>query len=106
MANVIELTEETFEQTIKEATTPIVVDFWAEWCGPCKTIAPILDEIASEHAEKITVAKLNIDEHGPLALKYQVQSIPTMLLFKDGEVADRIVGAKPKDKLVEELGLS
>ena len=80
-----------------------MVDFWAEWCGPCKMIAPILEELATEQAGTITVAKLNVDENPDLAMRYNVMSIPTLLVFKDGEIAKRLVGAKPKSALLQEL---
>jgi thioredoxin 1 len=83
---------------------PIVVDFWAEWCGPCKMIAPILGEIAAEQTGNLTVAKLNVDENPDIAMRFNVMSIPTLLVFKNGEVSKRLVGAKGKGQLLQELG--
>lgn len=103
--NVTSLTEATFDEVVNGSTTPVVVDFWADWCGPCKMIAPILDEIADEQGDAIKITKLNVDENPSLAQKFGVMSIPTMLVFKDGEVEKRIVGAKGKAQLVEEFGL-
>ncbi len=100
---IINLTSATFDETVGSSDMPILVDFWAEWCGPCKMIAPILGEIATEQKGKLTVAKLNVDDHGDLAMKYGVQSIPTLLVFKDGKEAKRIVGAKGKGQLMQEL---
>ncbi|MXW42946.1 MAG: thioredoxin [Acidimicrobiia bacterium] len=97
------LTNETFDETIGSAELPVVVDFWAEWCGPCKTIAPILDEIAAEKAGVINVAKLNVDEATDIAMRYQVMSIPTLIVFKDGAIVKRIVGAKSKEQLLQEI---
>jgi len=82
---------------------PVVVDFWAEWCGPCKMIAPILSEIATEQSGKVTIAKLNVDENPDLAMRFNVMSIPTLLVFRNGEVAKRLVGAKGKGQLLQEL---
>jgi len=97
------LTDQTFDEEIKSATEPVLVDFWAEWCGPCKMVAPILAEIAEDQAGKLQVAKVNIDENLELARRFEVMSIPTMILFKDGEPQARIVGAKGKGQLLQEL---
>ena len=103
MAHIIEVTEATFDETIKGSDVPVVVDFWAEWCGPCKMIAPALEEIASEQSGRIRIAKLNVDDNPDTARRYDVMSIPTLLVFNDGEVKKRLVGAKGKAQLLEEL---
>ena len=100
---IITLTTSTFDETIASADTPVVVDFWAEWCGPCKMIAPILSEIATEQSGKVTIAKLKVDENPDLAMRFNVMSIPTLLVFRNGEVAKRLVGAKGKGQLLQEL---
>jgi thioredoxin 1 len=100
---IVTLTSSTFDETVAGSDLPVVVDFWAEWCGPCKTIAPILTEIADEQGERLTVAKLNVDDHGDIALRYNVMSIPTLLVFHQGEVKKRLVGAKGKGALMQEL---
>ena len=100
---IITLTTSTFDEMIASADTPVVVDFWAEWCGPCKMIAPILSEIAVEQTGKVTIAKLNVDENPDLAMRFNVMSIPTLLVFRNGEVAKRLVGAKGKGQLLQEL---
>lgn len=100
---IITLTSATFDETIKSSATPVVVDFWAEWCGPCKQIAPVLSDIATEKSGQLTIAKLNVDEHPAVAAKFSVMSIPTLLVFKDGELKKRVVGARPKGALLEEF---
>ena len=102
---VTNLTEATFDEVVNAASAPVVVDFWAEWCGPCKMIAPILDEIATEQGDSVKITKLNVDENPSIAQRYGVMSIPTLLVFRDGEVDKRIVGAKGKMQLLEEIGL-
>jgi thioredoxin 1 len=97
------LTDQTFDEEIKSATEPVLVDFWAEWCGPCKMVAPVLDEIAQDQAGKLRIGKINIDENLELARRFEVMSIPTLILFRDGEPQLRIVGAKGKGQLLQEL---
>ncbi len=102
-AGIVNLSSATFDETIASASTPIIVDFWAEWCGPCKQIAPVLEQLASEQSDSITVAKVNVDDNSDLALRYNVMSIPTLLVFDKGEVHKRLVGAKSKGALLQEL---
>ncbi|NMP16167.1 MULTISPECIES: thioredoxin TrxA [unclassified Thalassotalea] len=99
---IVQLTDDSFDDVVNSAT-PVLVDFWAEWCGPCKMIAPILNEIADEYDGKVTVAKLNIDQHSASPQKFGIRGIPTLLLFKNGEVADTKVGALSKNQLKEFL---
>jgi thioredoxin 1 len=99
----VELTEETFEQEVLKAMVPVLVDFWAVWCGPCKTIAPIVEEIAAEYSDKLKVGKLDVDTNHNIAMQYGIRSIPTLLMFKGGKVVDQIVGAAPKKILVEKI---
>lgn len=102
-ASPITLSDTTFDEEINASSEPVLVDFWAEWCGPCKMIAPILEEIAEEQAGKLKVAKLNVDEAPAIAQRFEVMSIPTMIVFQDGKPAKRLVGAKPKAALVKDL---
>ncbi len=97
------VTAETFDEIVGAADGPVLVDFWAEWCGPCKMIAPILDEIAAEHEGSISIAKVNVDEAGELAQRFEVMSIPTLIVFTNGEPAKKMVGASGKAKLLEDL---
>jgi thioredoxin 1 len=97
------LSDATFDESIGSAETAVLVDFWAEWCGPCKMIAPVLEEIASAHGGQLEIAKLNVDDNPNVARRYDVMSIPTLLVFRDGEVKKRLVGAKGKAQLLEEL---
>ena len=101
--NVKELTSENFNSEVIESVTPVLVDFWAEWCGPCRVIAPVVDEIATEYLQKVKVGKLNVDNHNQVASQYGVRSIPALLIFKKGAVANQIVGAVPKNKITEIL---
>ena len=97
------VTDATFEADVLKNDKPVVVDYWAEWCGPCRQVSPVLEEIASEHADKIDVVKLNVDENPVTSQRYRILNIPTLSVFKDGEVVKEIVGARPKSALLREL---
>jgi thioredoxin len=97
------VTDATFEQDVLNADKTVLVDFWAEWCGPCRAVGPILDQIAAEHADKIEIVKLNVDENPRTAAKYQITSIPAMKVYQKGEVVKTVIGAKPKPALEQDL---
>ena len=101
--NIVTLTQENFSREVIESSGPILVDFWAEWCGPCKMLAPLLDELAAEYDGRVRIGKVNIDEHTALASQYNIQSIPTLLLFNQGQVAEQIVGLRSKKDLKSRL---
>jgi thioredoxin 1 len=101
-----QVTESSFEQEVLQSDKPVLVDFWAEWCGPCHAVAPVLDRIVEEHDGELKLVKVNIDEEQGLAMRYGIASIPTMVLFKDGEPAAAAIGAQPKGALEKSLGLA
>ena len=101
----LEITTTNFQGEVVESDVPVLVDFWAEWCGPCRMVGPVVDEISEDYAGRIKVAKLDVDAEPGLASRFGVLSIPTIVLFKDGDVIEQSVGAKPKDRLVRELNL-
>jgi thioredoxin 1 len=103
MSAAVDVTDATFADEVLNSSETIMVDFWAEWCGPCRAVSPILDAIASEHAGKIKIVKLNVDDNPQTAMKYQITSIPAMKVFKGGEVVKTIIGAKPKPQIEADL---
>ena len=105
MSTAIDVTTDSFEVEVLQSDKPVIVDFWAEWCGPCHAVSPVLDRIADEREEELKLVKLNIDEHPAIAQRYGVSSIPTIILFKDGEPAAATIGAQPKGSIERQLGL-
>jgi thioredoxin 1 len=101
--NIITVSDDTFDEEVSASDKPVVVDFWAEWCGPCKMVAPVLEEIADDKSGSLKIAKLNVDDNPRTAQRFQVMSIPTLLLFKNGEPASRIVGARSKNQILAEF---
>ena len=102
-AGILDLTADQFDAEVLQSDRPVLVDFWAPWCGPCRMIAPIVEEIAREYADRLKVTKLNVDDHGDIAGRYGVMSIPTLIVFKGGEPVARIVGFRPKEELEQEI---
>lgn len=98
---VINLSDKDFEETVVQSDQPVVVDFWADWCSPCRRMAPIVEEVAADYAGRVKVAKLNVDENGEVTGRYGVMSIPTLLFFKNGEVVERLIGFRPKEEVEE-----
>ena len=103
MADIMEVSDKDFDAEIMGADKPAVVDFWAEWCGPCKMIAPILEDIAEEYDGRIKITKIDVDQDNHMAMQLRVQSIPTLILFKNGQAVERLVGAMPKDRLMSRI---
>lgn len=103
MGKEVEITDGNFETEVVQSTVPVLIDFWAPWCGPCRMVAPIVAEIASEFEGKIKVGKINTDENQKIAARFGIMSIPTLMIFKGGEVKERIVGAQPKDAIVSKI---
>jgi len=106
VSDVKTLTDATFEEEVKNATTPMIVDFWAPWCGPCRMVGPVIDQIAEEHGDKVSIGKVNVDENPGTAGKYGIMSIPTIILFKNGEPAKKVIGARSKADFEKEFELA
>ena len=100
MSNAIEVNESNFEQEVLKASTPVLVDFWETWCGPCRKLGPVLDEIAGEYIDKVKVVKVNTDDNAEVAKEYQISGLPSILVFKDGEPVERMVGLMPKSTII------
>lgn len=103
MSNAVELTDNSFEDEVTQSDKPVLVDFWAEWCGPCRMVSPIVEELAGEYEGKLKVGKVDVDSNPEVSMKYGIRSIPTLLIFKNGEVVDQIVGAVPKAQLKKQV---
>jgi thioredoxin 1 len=103
MAKPVEITDTNFEQEVLKSDVPVLIDFWAVWCGPCKVIAPVVEEIAGEYEGKLKVGKLHVDNNPQVAVKYGIRSIPTLLIFNNGEVSDQLIGALPKAQIVDRV---
>ena len=103
MGNVNKVDQSNFDEKVLKSSNPVLVDFWAEWCGPCRALAPVLDEVATELGEKVTVVKVNVDENGDLAQQYGIRGIPTMIFFKNGQAAKTLVGLQPKEEIKKSL---
>jgi thioredoxin 1 len=106
VADVKTLTDANFDSEVADAALPMIVDFWAPWCGPCRMVGPVVEEIAGDHADKVVVGKVNVDENPATASKFGIMSIPTIILFKDGQAAKKVIGARPKADLEREFELA
>lgn len=103
MSEGMNVTEQDFDDIIQKSEAPVLVDFWAEWCGPCRMLAPVIDELAAEYGEKVKIAKVNVDQQPNLAARFGIRSIPTLILFRGGEVAEQLVGMQPKETLKSKI---